>query len=107
MPPKLAPLGSSGTASVMTDADKQKCKEKYDKYADVIEGESSLTKENLKRALQDVFGPGISEGLVGFSSFDNHVDQEFMKADKDLSGRLDFNEFLTIYHSFPKKKGVL
>lgn len=53
-------LDTLGTPSSVV----RRCKEKYDKYADVIDGKSSLTKENLKRALQDVFGPGISDGLV-------------------------------------------
>ena len=56
--------------------------------------DGKLQKDELHAALWKLGGSDDPATVLSYAGF---IDQQFAKADKDLSGALDFEEFMTIY----------
>ena len=98
MAPKLAPLAplkgapgapaARGGPSEATRAEARKIFDEID-----TSGDGQLQKDELYAAMWKLNGSNDPAVILSYGTF---IDQQFASADKDLSGSLDFDEFMSI-----------
>lgn len=104
MAPKLAPLAplkplggaKLGALPPVGSADLRDKAQAVFKETD-RSGDGLLQKDELYAAMWKLGGSDDPETILSYGGF---IDREFAKADKDLSGALDFDEFLGIFSTY-------
>ncbi|KAL1518636.1 hypothetical protein AB1Y20_002924 [Prymnesium parvum] len=102
--PPLRPLGGKPAASVISTEERTAAEAVF--QAVDLNKDGQVQKDELKAALWKLAAPSDGDGGTEemFTAFEAFINREFATADRDLSGALTLDEFLTIYQTI--KAGV-